>query len=65
MYYFYAIIERSFNFCVLKTGFGELQSAWDEANRLQKQYPDLIEDADVLVFNTEKEQLEYLRNNTK
>jgi len=50
---------------MLETGFGELQSAWDKANKLQEKYPDLIEDIDVLIFNTEKERVAYIRDNTK
>ena len=57
--YYYAIIERSYNFCVLETGWGEHERAWERANRLQAKYPNY--DVDVLVFVTEQERIEYIR----
>lgn len=60
-HYYYAIIERSDLFCVLSTGFGSEICAWNEANKLAEQYPDLILDYDVLFFVSEKEQIDYLR----
>lgn len=60
-HYYYAIIERSDLFCVLRTGFGPETHAWDEANRMANQYPDLILDYDVLFFVSENEQINFLR----
>lgn len=62
---YYAIIERSYDFCVLGTGFGNEESAWKRANNLYKKYPDIIEDYDVLFFNTERERLVFIREQTK
>jgi hypothetical protein len=63
--YYYAIIERSYDFCVLETGCGTHEQAWDKANKLNKKYPDIIADYDVLIFETEIERLEFIRESTK
>lgn len=65
MNYFYAIIERSFNFCVVSTGFGTHEKAWEKANGLQTKYPETMVDCDVLLFNTEAERVNYIREQTK
>ena len=60
--YYYAIIERSYNFCVLETGYDTHEKAWVMANLIQEDYPEW--DIDVLVFNSRKERIEYIRQNS-
>lgn len=62
---YYAIIERSYDFCVLETGLGNEESAWNKANTLYEKHPDIVEDYDVLFFTTERERLEFIREQTK
>lgn len=62
---YYAIIERSNRFCVLKTGYGSEKQAWDNANNLNTKYPEIVKDYDVLYFDTEKDMLEYFIDSAK
>lgn len=63
--WFYAIIERSDLFCLLETGYGSEAAAWGSANQLARQYPDLVQDYDVLYFSTEKERIVFIKNQSK
>ena len=64
MNYYYAILERSNQFCVLETGYGTEKQAWDKANKLGEKYPEYIKDYDVLFFYTEKERVSYITEST-
>ena len=55
--YYYAIIERSFHFTVLETGFGSPAYAWERANKLHASYSVVIQDYDVLLFASEAERI--------
>jgi hypothetical protein len=65
MKYYYVILERSNQFCVLETGYSTEQIAWDVANKLGEKYPEYIKDYDILFFNTEKERVSYITESTQ